>query len=63
MAEGKVLEVVGPVVDVQFSGDLPPILNNQRRQIHTALDKPSASERLLWARSRREGASWRRCGS
>ncbi|HEY9548579.1 MAG TPA: F0F1 ATP synthase subunit beta, partial [Kiloniellaceae bacterium] len=24
---GKVTQVMGPVVDVQFSGDLPPILN------------------------------------
>ncbi|NNC72299.1 MAG: hypothetical protein HKN78_05420, partial [Sphingomonadaceae bacterium] len=24
---GKIIQVMGPVVDVQFAGDLPPILN------------------------------------
>ncbi|MDJ0610891.1 MAG: F0F1 ATP synthase subunit beta [Kiloniellales bacterium] len=36
---GKITQVMGPVVDVQFEGDLPPILN--------ALETENAGERLV----------------
>ena len=38
-ATGKITQVIGAVVDVQFEGDLPPILN--------ALHTQNGEERLL----------------
>ncbi|MEQ9607742.1 MAG: F0F1 ATP synthase subunit beta, partial [Kiloniellaceae bacterium] len=36
---GKITQVMGPVVDVQFAGDLPPILN--------ALETMNGDKRLV----------------
>jgi F0F1-type ATP synthase, beta subunit len=37
---GKVIQVIGAVIDVQFEGDLPEIL--------TALEKDNGGNKLIW---------------